>query len=225
VKLRIVAFHGIGTPHAGVSPDEAGYWCREDQFIELVDAISHAAARTGIAARFTFDDGNLSDLEIAAPVLARRGVVGEFFVCSGRIGAPGFMGEPELRSLLAMGMRIGSHGRSHVDWTTCTPNELHGEIHGALRDLGQLLAVPVESIAIPFGAYNRRVVRELRQSAASTIYSSDEDLPSKRSPLLPRFTATASWTSADVDRMFARRVFSLRTAKRRTIQWMKRTLR
>ncbi|MGH6911590.1 MAG: hypothetical protein ACREEG_15485, partial [Phenylobacterium sp.] len=66
-------FHGIGTPRAALPADEAPYWCEPDLYFRLLDAIVALQAETGAPVEITFDDGNRSDLDIAAPALAERG--------------------------------------------------------------------------------------------------------------------------------------------------------
>jgi peptidoglycan/xylan/chitin deacetylase (PgdA/CDA1 family) len=219
-----IAFHGIGTPPPWVDDAERRYWCDEARYVELLDALLVRATASGRRLAITFDDGNQSDIERALPPLLARGACGEFFVCTARIGTAGYLSAESLRALHAAGMVIGSHGARHVDWTTCDDATLAAEVHAPLAQLGELLGCVVDRIAIPFGAYDRRVVGELRRSAARVVYSSDEDLPQATALLTPRFSVTDDWTVAHVEAMFGRRAFSLATARRRAIQWLKRTL-
>ena len=219
-----IAFHGIGTPPPWVDDAERRYWCDEARYVALLDALLTHAAASGRRLAITFDDGNQSDIERALPPLQARGACGEFFVCTARIGTQGYLSAASLRALHAAGMVVGSHGARHVDWTTCDDATLAAEIHAPLAQLGDLLGSVVDRIAIPFGAYDRRVVGELRRAAARVVYSSDEDLPTPGALLTPRFSVTDDWTVAHVEAMFGRRARSLATAKRRAIQWLKRNL-
>ena len=74
----ILNFHGIGTPHAGLDASEAPYWCRHDIFVAIIDIVAGAIVREGASVSITFDDGNRSDLDIAAPVLRKAGLTSMF---------------------------------------------------------------------------------------------------------------------------------------------------
>ena len=76
----------------------------------------------------TFDDGNMSDLAIAAPELEARGLKATFFVLTGRLGQVGSLGWADVGALQARGMQIGSHGIDHRDLTAINPMELRNEM-------------------------------------------------------------------------------------------------
>ncbi len=102
----------------------------------------------------TFDDGNVSDTEVALPLLCDRDLTASFFVCAGRIGEDGYLDAAVIRQLAAAGMGIGSHGWSHVDWRATDDETLAREIDGAREVLAETLAAPVDEVAIPFGSYD-----------------------------------------------------------------------
>ncbi len=80
-------FHGVGTPARKMETGEAPYWLSKAQFIDTLDRI--AAAPNPGAYVITFDDGNISDHEIALPALVDHGLQATFFVLTGRIGMAG----------------------------------------------------------------------------------------------------------------------------------------
>ena len=57
--------HGIGAHTRALEPGEQAVWITVDQFERALDRI---AGRDDV--RLTFDDGNLSDVEIALPMLS-----------------------------------------------------------------------------------------------------------------------------------------------------------
>jgi len=70
-------------------------------------------------------------------------------------------------------MTIGLHGRDHLDWRTLDDAQLDAETSGARRELADLLGAPVDEVAIPFGAYDRRVIARLRRQGFARILTSD----------------------------------------------------
>lgn len=169
-------FHGIGEPPAGVPTAEIPYWIGQAAFTEIVTSAPEAAQTCEVALSVSFDDGNLSDLAIAAPLLKALAIPATFFPCAARLGRPGYLGAPELRELHAMGFEIGSHGMDHRPWPGLDEAALAREIDTARAMLEQALGHPVRRAALPFGAYDRRVLGRLRQAGLAAIHSSDPGL-------------------------------------------------
>ena len=61
----------------------------------------------------TFDDGWEDQFGYALPGLEKYHYSATFFVVTNFVGSPGFLSWSQLRRLLAEGMEIGSHSRSH----------------------------------------------------------------------------------------------------------------
>ena len=163
-------FHGLGAPHAGVEPGERPFWLTAGEFEGIVERVAARPDRERFL--FTFDDGNASDL-IAVEVLARHGFSGRFYVLTGRLGEAHYLATDDLRRLRGAGMTIGLHGRDHLDWRTLDDAQLDAETSGARRELADLLGAPVDEVAIPFGAYDRRVIARLRRQGFARILTSD----------------------------------------------------
>jgi peptidoglycan/xylan/chitin deacetylase (PgdA/CDA1 family) len=160
--------HGIGPTVRQLDPDEDSAWVEIAQFEQVLDA---AAGRPDV--RITFDDGNASDLEIALPRLLKRGLVAEFFVLAGELGQPGRLDHDGVRELRKSGMAIGSHGWAHRDWRRLDARQATEEIVEANQVLTEIVGEPVSRVAIPFGSYDRHVLRRLRQAQVTRAYTSD----------------------------------------------------
>ncbi|MBL4757612.1 MAG: polysaccharide deacetylase family protein [Rhizobiales bacterium] len=166
-----VIIHGIGTPGREQEPGESRYWLTEVQFVMLLDMI--AALPDPGRIRITFDDGNLSDHDIALPALIARGLVAEFFVLSGRIDQAGSLGVSHIRALLSAGMSIGSHGVDHVDWRAARDPVLEAEVRGSRARLEEVCDRAITTAGVPFGHYDGRVLNALKQAGYTRVYSSD----------------------------------------------------
>jgi peptidoglycan/xylan/chitin deacetylase (PgdA/CDA1 family) len=173
-----LTFHGIGECARALEPGEARVWLTRDEFTAVLDA---ASDRSDV--RITFDDGNASDLAIGLPGLARRGLVGTFFVVAGRLDTPGFLGSDDVRALAQAGMTIGCHGMRHRPWRELDGRALHEELVDAKRVLEQVVDADVVEAACPFGSYDRRVLGELRRAGYRRVYTSDRG-PSRRADWL-----------------------------------------
>jgi peptidoglycan/xylan/chitin deacetylase (PgdA/CDA1 family) len=160
--------HGIGSTSRELDPGEDKTWVGAEQFEQMLDAV---AGRQDV--RITFDDGNASDVEVALPRLLERGLTGEFYVLAGRLGEPGRLTPDGVRELVGAGMLVGSHGWAHRDWRQITSEQASQEIMGANRLLSELTGRIVSRVAIPFGSYDRHVLRLLREAGVARAYTSD----------------------------------------------------
>jgi peptidoglycan/xylan/chitin deacetylase (PgdA/CDA1 family) len=193
----ILNFHGIGTPPDGVNPREAAMWMGVERFVALLDYIA-APNTAGPAISITFDDGNASDVAIALPELRRRRLKATFFLCAGRLDATGYVSRAGVGALVSAGMEIGSHGMHHQDWCTLGEDALGVEIGAARHCLEEACRMQVTAVAIPFGAYDRRVLARLRSAGFARVYTSDRGLCRPTAWVKPRNTLGAAASQDDV---------------------------
>lgn len=170
-SITILNFHGIGEPPEATEPSERAYWVSEERFREILDLADRHPRAQQIC--FTFDDGNKSDLAIAAPALEARGRKGAFYVLAGRLDDPHYLSQADCRALVEMGMEVGLHGRDHVDWRGLGDAALVSEIDAACAEIARASGRPVTSVGIPFGAYDKRVMALLKARGFLKILTSD----------------------------------------------------
>jgi peptidoglycan/xylan/chitin deacetylase (PgdA/CDA1 family) len=197
----ILSLHGIGVPHDGITAQEAYFWVTQQGFTTLLENIVAARAKAEFPTAITFDDGNESDATIALPELVKRGLKAVFFVCAGRIGAPFYLDRVALAELLAAGMEIGTHGKDHQHWRGLDATTLNAELGGARRRIEDVCGVAVTKAAIPFGSYDRRLLRRLRRERLECVYTSDRGLAQSGAWLKPRDTVDSTWREADMKRV------------------------
>jgi peptidoglycan/xylan/chitin deacetylase (PgdA/CDA1 family) len=158
--------HGIGPVPSHIPDVEKPYWLPVDLFADVVEMVR------GGDARFTFDDGNATDVSIALPALRAAGLTAAFFIPSDRIGRPGYLGEDDIRRLHNEGMEIGSHGCAHMRWTEVCDAEIANDVMHSIERLAGIVQAPVRSVAIPYGHCDRRVLGILRRLGIARVYSS-----------------------------------------------------
>ena len=182
-----ICFHGIGPRRRELESEEAGYWVSRDQFLAILDELVQWSAID-----VSFDDGNASDVEIALPALRDRGIRGTFYALAGRLDQAGSLGAEDLRTLTAAGMEVGTHGWSHVPWTSLDAATLRREVSEARWLLAGAVGRPVTNAALPLGRYDGRVLRALRKEAYERISTSDRTLARPGAWLAPRFSVYAN---------------------------------
>ncbi len=182
--LPILTYHAIDSSRAVTSTDPA-------RFAESLDALLAAgfravdlgewvdAGRPPVDRGFAlvFDDGLRSVLGVADR-LARLAVPATVFLLSARIGLdnawpgqPGriptarLLGRADLESLARLGVRFGSHGRTHRRFDRLNSRELEDELIGSRDEIEQRVGARCHLLAYPYGAANARVRR-----AASKVY-------------------------------------------------------
>jgi peptidoglycan/xylan/chitin deacetylase (PgdA/CDA1 family) len=186
----ILNFHGIGTPHNGVDPDEIPFWIPRRKFLALIDQVACMSDAPGAQTIITFDDGNASDATIAMPELTKRGLTATFFVCADRIGAPRYLDRGAIAEMLQTGMSIGTHGMRHCDWRALDDTALNAEIGEARERIADVCGRPVREASIPLGSYDRGACSPdcgRKTSNASTRATADWHAPT---PGLPRESLT-----------------------------------
>ncbi len=179
------------------SPHKAAYAMSTDACAAQLDALRDAGLRIGRVQEgadlvLTFDDGGSSNA-LAWELLRARGLRAHFFVCTGLVGRPGFLGAQALRALAGAGNAIGSHGHSHVALSGLGEQALRGELARSKAELEQLLGQPCTTLSLPFGARSARVLRAAWEAGYETVFSSA--LPDGgRGPVVGRYTVDAGWS-------------------------------
>jgi peptidoglycan/xylan/chitin deacetylase (PgdA/CDA1 family) len=120
----------------------------------------------GRVAVLTFDDGWLSSLTVAAPLLRRLGVRATFYVCPGKWGAQHWhfdgshgrlLDREGVSELHRLGMEIGSHSLTHADLRRLDDETLHDELVRSKEEIEALTGEPCVTFAYPFGLHDLRV--------------------------------------------------------------------
>jgi peptidoglycan/xylan/chitin deacetylase (PgdA/CDA1 family) len=125
-------------------------------------------------AAITFDDALLGVHEHALPLLVELGLPATVFVPSAELGrrphwwptARRVMTAAELAELVAGGIELGSHSRTHRSLTQLSDRALTAELAGSKAELEDLCGRRVDLLAYPFGDNDVRV----RRAAAAAGY-------------------------------------------------------
>jgi peptidoglycan/xylan/chitin deacetylase (PgdA/CDA1 family) len=196
-KLCILTCHGLGEPERPLAHGEEEFWLTASFFKAVLDLVLPYPN-----VRITFDDSNSSDFRIGLPALLNRGMKATFFVVSERIDQPSFLSSKQIQELAALGMTIGSHGNRHRRWAELSASELHEELTESRSRLESVLGQPVREAACPFGSYNRRVLKGLRNAGYTKVYTSDDGLARANDWLMTRNTVVRTHGLSDVADLF-----------------------
>lgn len=186
VTAPILCYHGVAKAavpeHIGVvrfaaQMDVFRATARPCFLYELVTAVT--AGRTPLhseppLAAISFDDGYANIAEQVLPLHRQSPLRATVFVVPGKLGimadwpSPAPQSERRLLSRMQLdllreaGFEIGGHGWSHIDLTSCSPQQRTDEIWKCREFLAQAYGTAEPVFCYPWGRYNAEVVREVR---------------------------------------------------------------
>ena len=146
----------------------------------------------------SFDDGNSSDVEIALDALLARNLSATFFVVAGRFDIDGSLDRDDVRALRRAGMTIGTHGMGHRSWRQLGAADVQAELVDARAEIAEAAGAPVDEASAPLGAYDRRLIAELRSLGYTRLHTSDRRTARPGAWLQPRFSARTGESPADL---------------------------
>jgi peptidoglycan/xylan/chitin deacetylase (PgdA/CDA1 family) len=162
-------YHDLAESIAGVAPGHQAYVLSPAIFRRQMKLAAESSLRSitvsewscgtvrGDALALTFDDGHVSNYDLALPILIEYGLNATFFVTAGRIGKDETMNWEQIRRLHGAGMEIGSHTLTHRPPAMLDDQELRYELVESRRILEDGLGAPVTSISSPTGFFNARM--------------------------------------------------------------------
>lgn len=146
----------------------------------------------------TFDDGELNNFHYVLPVLKEFGWKAYFFIIVKRIGENGYMGWKELKELHKAGMIIGSHGLTHEILTNLLDSQMEEELKASKRNLEYNLGVPIDTLSIPRGFCNDKVIEVAHSLGYKTVFISERSAGLK-SECLSRIPVKSNWSLGRFD--------------------------
>ena len=165
----------------------------------------------------TFDDGEMNNCTVALPLLKEFGFTGHFFLIAKRIGKNGYMGWEQIRRLNKEGMIIGSHGFSHEILTNLLDTQIQEELSASKKYLERNLGLPVESISIPRGFCDEKILRMAMEAGYRYIFVSEKPEKVQTENCFSRVAVKSNWT---IDR-FAQAVQGTAPAKEKIFAFCK----
>ncbi len=147
--------------------------------VRFSDLEAYVASSTPLPSKpiiLSFDDGWGDQFKYAFPILEQYHYPVTFFVFTNAINRHGFLTWRDLHALIAAGMTIGDHTRSHPYLARITSTStLWSEIDGSKKLLEKKLDVPINEFAYPFGEYNPTILSLVKKagykSARGDYYS------------------------------------------------------
>ena len=145
----------------------------------------------------TFDDGHSSDV-VAAEALHSRGLHAVFFITWSNLGHRHFLSTRDLCALDRLGFKIGSHGLTHVRLTDESPAEIRDQLVKSKDRLESLLGKPITDFAVPYGRYDKQLIKAALAAGYQRIMTSDFACANvAATTVMPRMGITSETTLED----------------------------
>jgi peptidoglycan/xylan/chitin deacetylase (PgdA/CDA1 family) len=190
-RIRVLTYHRFGHERREafcVSPSDfelqMAWLSSHGLAVSLEDVIEFAHGRRPLRDKsvlVTIDDGCVSTLDIALPILQKFRVPAVAFVTSsligmGELGLPErYMDWDELRACAKGGLTIGSHAYSHRSLGQMPLEDARNEARRSREKLEEELGQRVTSFAYPFGThgdFNAATDRELMEAGYEVAFNS-----------------------------------------------------
>lgn len=169
--MIVLMYHDVISsmvPKSGFENDTAyQYKISSAQFEEQVRALLNYNVE------YTFDDGGVSFLLEAAPILEKYGKRGIFFIASDYIDTPGFLTSSQVKELYSRGHIIGSHSKTHPhDMSKLTSNDVNVEWGESVLKLSEIVGDKICVASIPNGDSSSVVLDSAVACGITTLYTS-----------------------------------------------------
>jgi len=187
----VLMYHALfsGNDTSNIDAEDLPYAVSVDNFRQQLDSLQNK--KVGLLDEkagempdivITFDDGHISNFDLAMPLLAERGLTAYLFVTGDFIGQRAhFCHASHLEKMAQSGMEIGSHGMTHRFFDDLTDEQAECELRQSMQQLSDQCGRAVQSISFPGGRYSQRTLEisrsvgygQLFGSAVGTLKQSD----------------------------------------------------
>jgi len=178
----VLMYHALykGDDTSRIDSEDLPYAVSEQNFIQQLDFLREkkvglldTSSATQPDVVITFDDGHISNFDIAMPLLAERGMNAYLFITSDFVGRRAhFCHAHHLQKMAAAGMVIGSHGKTHLFFDDLSDADAECELAHSKAQLSDQCGIDVKSISYPGGRYNSSTLSLSRKQGYSQLFGS-----------------------------------------------------
>ena len=167
------------------------YKVKSEVFERHVKAVKeYTNSHKNTEVEFSFDDGGVTFLTLAAPILEKYGMRGTFFITTKYIDTEGFLSSKQLKELAQRGHLVGAHSHTHALLNTLSHKDLIDEWRISTEIIKDKIG-HCDVASIPNGASSDLVLREAQKAGIKILYTSEPSTKEKffnKMRLIGRYT-------------------------------------
>ncbi len=153
--------------------DRQMQWIQDHGYttISLDDYLAIRSGQAGSPAKpivITFDDNQLSQYDVALPILEKYGQTATFYLITKYLDTPTMINRERAADLVKRGMDVQSHTISHPVLTVLPINQIDWQLQESKRLLEEITGKPVLHVAYPGTAHNATVRERARLAGFTT---------------------------------------------------------
>jgi len=177
----VLMYHALyeGDDTGLIDAEDLPYAVSVEQFTQQMQLLQHR--RVGLWAEgqlpdviITFDDGHISNHDLALPILKELGLNAYFFITSDFIGQRrGFCEPVHIANLAEQGMVIGAHGQTHRFFDDLSPAEALTELQACNSALARITGSDVQSMSFPGGRFSSETLIECGKTSLKLLFGSE----------------------------------------------------
>ena len=149
----------------------------------------------------TFDDGNISDIEVVLPQLLNSSNKATFFIITSYIDTENYLTSEDIVKLHRAGMQIGSHSHTHPDFRELELDDALRELTKSKAILERIIGTKVNSFSFPFGFHNKALDQSVLDAGYNTCLNSDHGFAKSTDSVLPRNSINSSMNFANIEKI------------------------
>ncbi len=172
-RVLVINYHRIDTgAETDTSRLEQLYAVRRESLVTQLDllvkkqipviplsSLVSNSVRDNFSVAITVDDGNETDYSVVFPLIRKYNIPVTFFLSLTGKNVSHLIREQIIELSGNENVVIGSHGVNHKDMTRLSRKEQEYELHYSKQFLESLTGKPVNFFALPYGMYNRQILR------------------------------------------------------------------
>jgi peptidoglycan/xylan/chitin deacetylase (PgdA/CDA1 family) len=171
-KISVLMFHALKSENEDLKYADPHYAMSSDLFSGLITILSSNQIKIDSLRNvsqkidpdknytiFTFDDGHISNYEIAYPKLYTANCSADFFINSAFVGEKGYMSWSQISEMNNNGMSIQSHGHHHYYFDDLNTRDIKAELEISKKTIEDKIGSEVSIFAPPGGRITSEVTK------------------------------------------------------------------
>jgi peptidoglycan/xylan/chitin deacetylase (PgdA/CDA1 family) len=141
------------------------------QTLSIDDLIHNRISNKSVV--LSFDDGHISNYTLAFPILKHFKFIATFFIVPKYFNKNNYLTREQILEMHQQGMRFESHSLTHPYIVSLSRKEIVQELTESKDIIQGLLNTAVNHFSIPYGFYNKDLVRHLEEAGYKSLVTED----------------------------------------------------